>query len=169
YDRDKGIRKGALNPWNMGGRETTTFRIKKIFNRVNGSCQTAYLSEMKIFLTLILSMGLISLSAQKTIDLKEVSLHVGDSVLVTGKVYSTRYLETAQGGPTLLNLGAAYPDQLLTLVIYAADRPHFPEAPESYFRDKTVRVTGKVVLFRNKPQIVISQAKEIEIISDKKE
>ena len=56
--------------------------------------------------------------SQKQIKLEDASKSIGDSVTTCGKVYSARYFEGSQDAPTLLNLGAAYPNQLLTVVIY---------------------------------------------------
>ena len=99
--------------------------------------------------------------AQKQIKLEEATRNVGDSVSTCGKVYSSRYFEGSQDAPTLLNLGAAYPNQLLTIVIYGEARKLFKEAPEVYFRDKNICVTGKISLYKDKPQIVIYKPEQI--------
>ena len=39
-----------------------------------------------------------------------------------------------------------------------------PEAPEKYFLNKTIRVTGKVKLHQNRPNIEIKSIKQIEIV-----
>ena|SRR5437764_7530782 len=105
------------------------------------------------------------LFAQKDIKLEEASKYVGDSVQVCGKIYSTRFFVNAQDAPTLLNIGAAYPDQLLTIVIYGNVRKEFTEAPETYYKDKIVCVTGKVSLYKEKPQIIIYSKKQV-IVKD---
>jgi DNA/RNA endonuclease YhcR with UshA esterase domain len=93
--------------------------------------------------------------AQKQISLADASKNIGDSVSVCGKVYTTRYFESSQDAPTLLNVGAAYPNQILTVVIYGEARKLFKEAPEVFFKDKNICVTGKVSLYKDKPQIII--------------
>jgi hypothetical protein len=55
-------------------------------------------------------------------------------------MYSTKLIE--QSNMTLLNLGAYYPNQMLTVVIKAADRSKFKD-PETYFKGRNVCVTGK--------------------------
>lgn len=57
------------------------------------------------------------LFAQKEIKLEELKDHIGDSVKVQGNVYGVRFLESAKNTPTFINIGAAYPNQLLTVVI----------------------------------------------------
>jgi hypothetical protein len=93
--------------------------------------------------------------AQKTVKLEDVSKYVGDSVMVFGKVYGGRYLPNTANKPTLLNIGAQYPNQLLTVVIYEQDRKNFETSPEIAYKDKEIFIIGKVELYNNKPQIVI--------------
>ena len=123
-----------------------------------------YLAAMKYIFTFLLLAGFFAVRAQKSVKLEEIGNHVGDSVVLTGKVYSTRYFETAKDAPTLLNLGAPFPDQLLTVVIYGAYRNQFKEAPETLFKDKTVQVTGKVELYKGKPQIAVQQLPQLTVI-----
>jgi hypothetical protein len=65
---------------------------------------------MKQLLTLLLLTSFAASKAQTTIDLKEVANHVGDSVKLTGKIFSVKQLTNAKGAPTLINLGAAHPN-----------------------------------------------------------
>lgn len=80
---------------------------------------------------------------------------------VCDKVYSTRYFESS--GMTLLNLGAAYPNQTLTVVIKDDVAGQFPEVPAKYFKGKTICVKGNRELYRGKPQIVVTDAGQITI------
>lgn len=106
-------------------------------------------------------LGSILVHAQKQIKLDEASKNIGDSVSTCGKVFSARYFEGSQDAPTLLNLGAAYPNQLLTVVIYGEARKLFKEAPEVFFKDKNICVTGKLTLYKEKPQIIIYKPEQI--------
>ena len=99
--------------------------------------------------------------AQKQIPLAEASKNIGDSVITCGKVFSARYFEGSQDAPTLLNLGASYPNQLLTVVIYGEARKLFKEAPEVFFKDKNICVSGKISLYKDKPQIVIYRPEQL--------
>jgi len=111
---------------------------------------------MKHVLGLLFSFLITSAAfAQKEIKLEEVDKHVGDSVTVSGKVYGGRYFPNGEGAPTLLNLGAAYPNQLLTVVIRGAARKEFAGVPERDLQDQEVRVSGKVDLYKGKPQIIV--------------
>ena len=132
------------------------------------SSRICYLPAMKFFFTLLLLASFSAIKAQKTIPLEDIANYVGDSVMVTGKVYTTRYLESASNAPTLINLGAAFPNQLVTVVIFGDSRKNFQEAPESFFKDSTVKVTGKVCLFKGKPQIVVVESSQMQIQEEAK-
>ena len=99
--------------------------------------------------------------AQKDIKLEEVASHVGDSVKVCGKILTGRYLDRSESGPTLLNMGKPFPDQYLTVVIYKKDRNKFDVVPETDLINKEVCVTGVVVLFKEKPQIVLYNKEQL--------
>lgn len=97
-----------------------------------------------------------------TIRLEDVASHVGDSVIVCGKIYSTRYLINIDNKPTLFNLGASYPKQVLTMVIYESDRKNFNDNPETFYRDKDVCITGKIELYNSRPQIVVRNKDQVQ-------
>lgn len=101
--------------------------------------------------------------SQKDVKLEEVGRHVGDSVKVCGKVASTRYFDNAKDKPTLLNIGAAFPNQHLTIVIKGDLRKEFEKAPEDFFKDKNICIVGLVELYRDKPQIVLTHKWQIGI------
>ena len=100
---------------------------------------------------------------QTTVKLEDILNHVGDSVSVCGKIISGRYLQGNDKRPTLLNVGAPYPNQLLTVVIYGADRQNFEEAPENFYKEKEVCISGVVELYNNKPQIVVRNKNQLII------
>ena len=104
-----------------------------------------------------------SINAQVTIKLEDAATHVGDSVKTCGKVSGIRFMEGSKGQPTLINMGAAYPNQLLTIVIWEDLRKQFEKAPEELFKDKEVCITGKIELYRDKPQIVIRSKEQVQI------
>lgn len=109
----------------------------------------------KLFTTfLIVLVGLLSYS-QNTIKLEDVAKHVGDSVKICGKVYGIRFVSTVQNEPTFINLGANFPNQLLTIVIWSDVRKTFTRMPEELFKDKEVCVTGKIELYKERPQVVV--------------
>ena len=123
----------------------------------------------KQLLALILILFSFVAQAQKEIQPKDAAAHVGDSVVFTGAVYTGRFLTSSKDRVTLLNLGGAYPNQLITLVVPLANCMDFEEAPEKAYIKKVVRVKGKIELFNGKPQVVLYSEEQIEVISDMKE
>lgn len=100
--------------------------------------------------------------AQQTISLNDVSTHIGDTVKVCGKVYGVKYLQQAKNSPTFINMGAPYPNQLLTVVIWNDVRKQFEKTPEELFSNKEICVTGKIEMFKGKPQIVVRKKEDVE-------
>lgn len=90
---------------------------------------------------------------------RATSEHKGDEVC--DRVYSIRYFKSS--GMTLLNLGAAYSNQKLTVVIKDDVASAFPEQPAKYFKGKIICVSGATELYKGKPQIVIHQSSQIHI------
>ena len=77
---------------------------------------------------------------------------------------SIRYKGFREG--TINNLGAAYPNNLLTIVIFTKDKINFKDAPETMNADKNICVTGKLkeyVEYRGRPEIVVSSPDQIII------
>ena len=119
---------------------------------------------MKIVFCLVFALGLSGfLYSQTKINLDDVDQHIGDSVIVCGKVFSSRYMSNAEKTPTFLNIGAKYPDQKLTVVIWGEVRKQFPGMPEQDYYNKEICITGKLELYKEKPQIVIKSSGQIEL------
>ncbi len=53
-------------------------------------------------------------------------------------------------------------------VIFGDDSSKFTQDPEVMFADKTISVTGKVTLFKDKPQIVVSSPDQIKLEEEQK-
>ena len=108
-------------------------------------------------------LGTFSASAQTKITPDEAAKHIGDSVTVCGKIYGGKYFDKSDNKITLLNMGAAYPQSPLTIVIEEAGRKNFTTKPEEFYADKEVCIYGVVKEFKGKPQIIISKEGDILI------
>jgi hypothetical protein len=98
---------------------------------------TLIISIMKKFLFNIFFVTFsITTFSQTQIKLEDAKNHIGDSAIVCGKVYSARFVSDATNEPTFLNLGASYPNQLLTVVIWGDVRKQFIRNPEDIFFQK---------------------------------
>jgi DNA/RNA endonuclease YhcR with UshA esterase domain len=117
---------------------------------------------MKIVAVLLLSLVSLYSNAQKEIKLADIKDHIGDSIQVRGSVYGVRYLANAKNTPTFISLGAAYPDQLLTVVIWSDVRQQLPYKPEQVITGHgEITVFGKVEEYKGKPQITIRNADQL--------
>jgi S1/P1 Nuclease len=88
----------------------------------------------------------------KTIDIHDAANHYNEYVQVCAKVYGYKALDNL----TLVNLGSAYPDQLLTVVLRG-------DAKDAYngWDGQTICVTGKIVSYKDKPEIVVTDPKTV--------
>lgn len=82
-----------------------------------------------------------------TVKIEEAKNNIGKTVTVSGKVFSSRDI----GSMVLVNLGAAYPNQLLTLALKGDAK-----ALATQLEGKTVTVTGQVIDYKGKPEIIIT-------------
>jgi DNA/RNA endonuclease YhcR with UshA esterase domain len=114
---------------------------------------------MKFLLIILLILAAFTGHSQTQINLEDVSKHINDSVTVCGKVASGRYMDQTNRKLTLLNVGAAFPNQVFT--IDNDLRSAFETVPETFFLEKEVCVTGRVTLYRDAPQIIIYRKDQI--------
>jgi hypothetical protein len=96
---------------------------------------------------------------QKSISIDSVKNYLGEKVSVCSKVYGIKSTDKV----TFINLGAAYPNSPLTIVIFAKDLVNFKETPSSLYTDKNICVTGTLKDYNGKPEIIISKPDEIAI------
>lgn len=118
---------------------------------------------MKELTTTLILLFALSINAQKLIPLDSISCNGGKNVKICEKVTDSF---KAQGDekPTYLNFGGKYPDHKFTVVIFAKDYPNFPYSPAEYLKDKNVCVTGIIVYFKERPQIVAKNPEQIEVM-----
>ncbi len=110
-----------------------------------------------LFLLMFIQIGF----AQK-VTLEEVQNKVGQTVTVCGKIYGGVYLPNARNTPTLLNMGASFPNHQLTLVIFGENLKDFPAQPEVHFANQQVCVTGLVIDYKGKPEIILRSLNQIQ-------
>lgn len=88
-----------------------------------------------------------------TVKLEDVTNAIGKNVSTQGKVYSSKDI----GSMVLVNLGAAYPKQLLTVALKG-------KAKElgNQLENKTITVEGEVIDYKGKPEIIITDPSKIK-------
>ena len=90
--------------------------------------------------------------------------YVGKTVTVYGKVKSTYYAKSSNGSPTFINIGAPYGNSSrCTVVIWGKNRSKF-NSPEKKYKNKTIKVTGKVKKYRGAAEIIVSSPSQIKIV-----
>lgn len=143
-----GIRKYGLgNHFDLKVTKENAAKLKKL--------TSLFLEELKI--------GNIFRPVQE-INVADITKHIGDSVRVCTKVYSTRYYETVANKPTVLDVNYS-PASHLNIIIWEQDRKNFPGAPETLYNNKEVCVTGLVQSYNNIPQIIVRNRDQIAIKS----
>ena len=101
-------------------------------------------------------------SAQTTVAVKNAAKHIGQTVKICDKVVDGKLITSSNA--TLLAIGGDNPSQQLTIMIPAADRAKFKGRPELDYRGKDVIVTGKLASYKGKPQIIVSDPKQIKVV-----
>jgi micrococcal nuclease len=117
---------------------------------------------MKYFFLSLLILFSFNALAQQQIKLEDVKDHVGDSVTLRATIYGGKYFESIKGSPTFLNVGGEYPNAPLTLVIWGDARKQFRVAPEVLYQTRQEFISGKIVLYKGKPEIIITSPGQLE-------
>ncbi|SFV29913.1 DNA-binding protein [Thermoflavifilum thermophilum] len=105
--------------------------------------------------------------AQAKISDEYVARYVNQQVTVCGKIASTYYDSTSKRKPTFLNFRYPHPDETFTVVIWGDDRKNFPYKPETYLKNKQICVKGKITLFHDEPEMIITSPAQIELENEK--
>ncbi|MDP9077734.1 MAG: S1/P1 nuclease [Bacteroidota bacterium] len=88
-----------------------------------------------------------------SVKLEDVKNAVGKTVSVQGKVYSSKDI----GSMVLVNLGAAYPNQLLTIAMKGKAKDLAIQ-----LADKMITVEGEVIDYKGKPEIIVTDPEKIK-------
>jgi DNA/RNA endonuclease YhcR with UshA esterase domain len=95
----------------------------------------------------------------QSITAEEASKNIGKAVTICGKIFGGRYFESSD--KTLLNMGGAFPNHLITLVISGDSRKKFSFKPEEFFTNKQVCVKGEIKEYKGKPELHITDVEQI--------
>ena len=101
-------------------------------------------------------------STIKEININEIENYIDKDVKICTKVFGTKQL-TSGSKPTFINCGAAYPNSPLTIVILFEDLENFKENPANFYDGKNICVTGKLIMYKGKPEIVVKKENDIEV------
>lgn len=119
----------------------------------------------------LLWLGLISAGAQEAksdsgtktnapieISAREAKEHIGSAVVVKGTIAEVNVGERI----VRLNFEQAYPKNPFTAVIFPANTNKFPEIEK--LKGKSVEVSGKIAVYHERPQIVLTSTNQVRVI-----
>lgn len=88
----------------------------------------------------------------------EAAKHIGETAIVMDRVEG---VHRSGKGNAFLNMGGTYPRQAFTAFIPAASATQFPDLNQ--YQSKSVSVSGKIVLYKGKPEIIVTSPSQIVI------
>lgn len=96
--------------------------------------------------------------AKPTIE--NISSFEGRTITICEKVTG---IHETKGENAVLNFGSPYPNNAFTVIIFKRDREKFSYNPLEFLNGKTICITGTVIMYKGKPEIVIKNESEIVI------
>lgn len=116
---------------------------------------------MKKYLGILLFITSLSYS-QEIINLENIAKYDGEVVTVCDTVQST-FKTKGDKKVVYLNFGKSYPNHTFTAVIFESSLSYFSYDPVAFLKGKTICITGKVTLYKGKPQMVLLNEKQLII------
>jgi len=112
-----------------------------------------------VSLLLILVLAATIAYSQDAIPWQDAGSYIGQYKTVEGKIVATHN----SGKACFLNFHPNY-KIYFTAVIFASDFSKFPVNPETYYLNKKVRVKGTIKLYKGKPEIILKDPSQIEVV-----
>lgn len=103
--------------------------------------------------------------AQKQIQMDQVKDNIGQTVKLEGKIFGVKTFEDDDKKPTLVNLylGSDAPNQTLTIAVYPSYKTSSIVLPNESSKGDIAIVTGKIELYKGKPQIVVRSSGQLHV------
>lgn len=92
----------------------------------------------------------------------EAKKHVGEEAVVTGTVAEINKIQSL----VRLNIDKPYPNQAITFIVFSDKTNLFPEIDK--LQGKTLEVTGKIIDYRGRPEIVLSNTNQLKTVESQK-
>jgi hypothetical protein len=119
--------------------------------------------KKNLFILLFTCLSFIAFSqSADSIPAKETVNHYNEIVKVYGIVSGGRWLQSSY--LTLINVDGDYPNHALTIMIKDVDRKKFSYTPETFLKGKKILITGKVIEYKGKPEMIITEADQIKVL-----
>jgi exonuclease VII large subunit len=113
----------------------------------------------KLLLLFIILSGTRNYFAQEAITTEEISNSIGKDVIVVGQATQVKIMESKM---VYINIDGEFPDNKLTGVVFKKDADKFENVKD--YEGKKVELTGKLELYKGKPQIVLKKKEQLKII-----
>ena len=117
---------------------------------------------MKSIIFLVTALFFISISNAQTIMPDSMINYVGKTVTVCSKVADT-YVTNKAKKTTFLDFEHGYPNQTFIVVIFEEDLTNFHYVPSEFLSGKTVCVTGLVITYKGKPEIIAHSEEQLKV------
>ena len=95
----------------------------------------------------------------ETVSAADAAKHVGQTVTVQDTV--TGVHTARSGSATFINMGGTYPNDAFTAVIFEGDAAAVGDV--NGLDGRTVGITGKIKLYKGKPEIIVKSASQIVV------
>jgi DNA/RNA endonuclease YhcR with UshA esterase domain len=112
-------------------------------------------------LTLILFLLLAPTVKAQEVTLENIASFEGKTVTLCETITGTFQTKT-ESKVTYLNFGKSFPNNAFTIVIFKKDLDNFSYDPMT-LKDKKICVTGKVGIYKGKPQIIVNKEAAIVV------
>jgi hypothetical protein len=121
----------------------------------------AWMLSLRLPLALFVAVILTSAtpSRAETFPDSQAFAHIGETATIEGVVKGT---PVTVNRTQFLDFGDAYPNQDFSAVIWAPDAAQFNSV--SGYNGKRVAVTGKITLYRGKPEMVLISADQLKVL-----
>lgn len=117
---------------------------------------------MRVLYLFSLTMFLLPLAgvSQQKISIDSLAAYIGQEVTVCSNVAG---IHTSEGDKpvTYLSLGAAFPNQKMSVVIFQKTVSRMTTNPAEFFKNKDLCITGTLQMYHDKPQIVVIKPGQI--------
>jgi len=94
----------------------------------------------------------------ESITASQAKAHEGENATVCGTVASEHTASSSRGEPTFVNLDAAYPKEVFTMLVWGDDRKSVGTLPTT---GSHVCVTGLIKDYRGVPEIVVKSSGQV--------
>jgi hypothetical protein len=115
----------------------------------------------KILIILFLFATIQAFSQSDTLKASQVKDFVGKEIIVKDVISGARFFDRPEKKTFLINLAERYPNTPLTVVLYDGQYMNLPV--KENLEGKNIVIRGTVSIFNDRPQIVVSDLKNLRI------